>query len=108
MASGVPDDFSLSTNPFGNSTEIVIPIKGLHPTLCLSLSPHPDTDRIILKEYLPSTPAGRIPRWRSTLRESTIIAVKDIHIDTLDEISSAVAAARLRQDASVSFTLATP
>eukprot|EP00555_Chaetoceros_dichaeta_P004056 CAMPEP_0198252752 /NCGR_PEP_ID=MMETSP1447-20131203/3232_1 /TAXON_ID=420782 /ORGANISM="Chaetoceros dichaeta, Strain CCMP1751" /LENGTH=139 /DNA_ID=CAMNT_0043938127 /DNA_START=168 /DNA_END=584 /DNA_ORIENTATION=- len=108
MTSGVPEDFSLSPNPFGNSTTIVIPLKGLHPTLGLSLSPHPDSDRILLKECLPSTLAGRIHRWRSTLRESTMIAVNDIHIDTLDEITSAIAAARLRRDDSVSFTLATP
>ena len=56
--SGPPDDFFLSTNPFGHSTDITLPVKGTHPTLGLSLTLHPDNDRIVLTGCLPSTPVG--------------------------------------------------
>mmetsp|Transcript_21547 Transcript_21547/g.25679 ORF Transcript_21547/g.25679 Transcript_21547/m.25679 type:complete len:144 (+) Transcript_21547:643-1074(+) len=108
MVLGIPGGFCLSTNPFEHSTDITIPIKGNHSTLGLSLALHPDNDCIILRECIPSTPAGRIPRWRSTIRDSTVITVNDISSSSIDNVLSSIAAARLRNDESVSFTLVTP
>jgi len=63
-----PDNFFLSTNPFGPSTTITVSVKGTHAALGLHLISNQDTDRIILESCAASNPAARIPRWRSTLR----------------------------------------
>ena len=78
IVSGIPDGFCLSTNLFGHSADITLPLKGSHNILGISLALNPDNDHIILKECLPYTPAGHIPRWRSTIRDSTVIAVNNI------------------------------
>ena len=59
-AAGVPEDFVLSTNLFGNSTDVTIPIKGNHPTIGLQLKIHTNTNRILLRKCTPSTPEARI------------------------------------------------
>ena len=99
-----PDDFTLSSNPFGNSVEISIPVKGIHPTLGLDLIQDDDTNRIKLKSCSPSTPAARIPRWRSTLRDGIVIAINDAPVDTIDNITTAIATARTSSTPSLRFT----
>ena len=74
----IADDFHLTTNPFGPSTIVTLPIKGTHPALGLHLIQHEDNNRILLHSCVPSTPAARIPRWRSTLHQSSIIAIDDV------------------------------
>lgn len=59
----ITDDFERSTNPFGHSTEITLPIKCNHTTISLALNHHHDADRIILTIYLFSTPASHIHLW---------------------------------------------
>ena len=95
-ASGVPENFVLSSNPLGHSTDITIPINGNHLSLGLRLEIHTDTDRIILRECIPSTPAARIPKWRSTLRDSTIITVDGKPTDTIMQVKSMISDARKR------------
>ena len=69
-ATGPPDDFHLTSNPFGPSTTVALTTKETQPTLSLDLYHHSDTSRIVLRLCFPSTPAARIPRWRSTLQDS--------------------------------------
>ena len=102
---GLPDDFHLSTNPFGPSTDFTLPLKGQHPTLGLDLIKHPDNSRILMKSCSPSTPAARIPRWRSTLRNSIIIAVNNTPIDSSHQVAAIIAKARAAKVPSVSFTV---
>ena len=103
-ATGTPDDFHLISNPFGPSTTITLTTKCSHPTLLLDLHHHSDISRIVLRSYLPSTPAVRIPRWRSTLRDSYIIAVDDIPIDTIVDITKYIAVDRT-SSAKIIFTV---
>jgi len=60
-------EFELSSNPFEKSVDISILVTGDHPTLGLDLLHHTDNAQITLKFCVPSTPAARIPHWRSTL-----------------------------------------
>ena len=56
---------------------------------------------------MPSKPAAQIPRWRSKLRDSTIIAVDGKPTDTILQVESMISDARKREDIAVTFTLAT-
>ena len=76
-------NFELSMNLFGPSYSLYLPVKGDHPTLGFNLITHTDNARIILKDMLPSTPAHKIPLWRSTLRQAILIAINDDIIDTI-------------------------
>ena len=87
-------EFDLSSNPFGPSLNITIKFKGTHPTLGLISSIDNDTSSLILESMSPSTPAHRIPRWKSTLRQSTIIAVDDNPVHNNDEIMQCILNAR--------------
>ena len=102
---GPPDDFHLSTYPFGPSTEFTLPLKGQHPTLGLDLITDPNNSQIVMKSCSPSTPAARIPRWRSTLRNSVIIAVNGAPIDSSQQIMDIITKARTAKDPSLSFTV---
>ena len=48
-ATGPPDDFHLTSNPFGPSTTVTLTTKGTHPTLGLDIHHHSDTSRIVLR-----------------------------------------------------------
>ena len=87
-------EFDLSSNPFGPSLNITIKVKGTHPTLGLISSIDNDTSSLILESMAPSTPAHRIPRWKSTLRQSTIIAVDDNPVHNNDELMQCILNAR--------------
>ena len=60
---GPPDDFHLSTNPFGPSTAFTLCLKENHPTVGLNFIEHPDNSCIKLQPCSPSTPAAHISRW---------------------------------------------
>ena len=103
-----PDDFHLTSNPFGPSTTVTLTTKGTHPTLGLDIHHHSDTSRIVLRSCFPSTPAARIPRWRSTLRESYIIALDDTPVTTIEDVTRHIAAARSSSAKSIVFTMVPP
>jgi len=50
-----------------------------------------------------STPCARLPRWRYELRGAYCTSVNDIPVSTIDEIRSAIEAARLRSDSDVNM-----
>ena len=89
-----PIDFELTSNPFGSSVDITILLKGDHPTLGLDLVHDDDNNRITLASCISSTPAARIPRWRSTLRHATIVAIDHVPINTIDDIKSSITSSR--------------
>lgn len=64
-----------SDNPYDNEIDITIDVKGDHPTLGLDVQHNKDFDRLQLLACSNGTPAGKIQRWRSTLRNAFIIAV---------------------------------
>ena len=48
-----------------------------------------------------STPAARIPRWRSTLRHSFLLNIGDTSIGTFEDINRAIELERTRHAASI-------
>ena len=62
---------SLSSNPFDNEITVTMSVRGNHETLGMKLAQNKDIgNRIQLLECLNSTPAARIPKWRSVLRNA--------------------------------------
>eukprot|EP00555_Chaetoceros_dichaeta_P015347 CAMPEP_0198275924 /NCGR_PEP_ID=MMETSP1447-20131203/65035_1 /TAXON_ID=420782 /ORGANISM="Chaetoceros dichaeta, Strain CCMP1751" /LENGTH=347 /DNA_ID=CAMNT_0043970831 /DNA_START=737 /DNA_END=1776 /DNA_ORIENTATION=+ len=100
-----PEEFTLSSSPFGHSVDISLPTKGLHPTLGLSLECHDDNDHIIIMSCIASTPAARIPRWRSTLRQSILVAIDHIPVTTLTDVSTRIATLRSSGATTLTITL---
>ena len=103
-----PIEFSLTSNPHGPSFELDLRIKGTDPTLGLELIQDKDTERILLKSCRPSTPAARIPRWRSTLRNSILVEINGTIIDTLTAATQAISQARAQNKSSISIILIPP
>jgi len=87
-------EFERSSNPFGNSANVSISIKGDHPTLGLEIIKNSDNARLTLHSCTSSTPLTRIPRWRSTLRSGIIIAIDNQLVDTIADITTIISTSR--------------
>ena len=73
--------------PHRPTTLVKIKIKGDHPTLGLLLQPD-DHGRLIFNDAAPHAPANRLPRWKSTLRHSTLLEFNNIKIDNKEHLQS--------------------
>ena len=59
-------------------------IKGTHETMGLILQTNGDFGNgLQLKECKRSTPAAKIPKWKSTLRESFLIKINDTKMNSI-------------------------
>ena len=67
-------------NPYDNVMSIVIENTGHHPTRGLDLALDEKFEKLKLIACDKSTPAGKIPRWRSTLRNSLLLTFNDLPI----------------------------
>ena len=65
----------MSSDPYNNRLEHKIILKGTHKTLGMQLITDNISGRIKLKQCLPGTPSARLPKWRSELRNSTILTI---------------------------------
>ncbi len=98
-----------SPDPFHKCVIIPIPIKGTHPTLGLITMPTPlSNHRIQLIDMAKSTPAHKIPRWRSTLKRAVIIAVDDNPVAHEEDIKKYISMARQKQADTIMVKFATP
>ena len=81
----------LSPDPYDNTLRIQLPLRScLHPTVGLEIDMCPRRNRPILKNCLKGTPAARIARWRSTLRNAYILSVNDIPVNNLSDITELI------------------
>lgn len=85
-----PQVIKFSDNPFDNKLEITIDNKGDHPTLRLDVVHHKDFDKVQLISCSKGTPAGKILRWRSTLRDSFVLAVDHTPISDITSLKKAI------------------
>ena len=51
----------------------------------------------------PSTPAHKIPRWRSTLRQAILIAINDDVIDSIQQVENIVTQAKKEGTKTLTF-----
>ena len=97
-----PYNITLSSDPFDDVLEIGISTHGVHPTLGLELHSNDEIgERLQLENCAKSTPAARIPRWRSTLRHSFPIAIVTTAVHTVQDIKNAVKSARINNESTI-------
>ena len=103
----MPYNISLSLNPFDNYTYHTIQVKGDHPLLGLSLQSCATKNIPKIVEYLKSTPAIRIPRWKTELNNAYIVAVNNNEVKTIDEVKNQINIAREKRYKDVDIQIAT-
>ena len=82
---------SLSSDPIDNIINIEVSTKGKHATLGLVLKNNPDIGgRLQVLDCTPSTPAAKIPKWRSTIRQSFLHAIDGKNVYTQQEVEDIV------------------
>ena len=101
------EDIYLSYDPFGPTTTATIRVSGVHPTLGLELDFTDTSHRLILRNCAKSTPAHKIKRWRSTLRNGSLIRIDNKPTPTINDVEAIIEQARLEQKSHLTLTFAT-
>ena len=83
--------FVFSLNPYRPSLDVQIQVKGDHPTLGIDLVTDTNNGRLLLKGMKTSTPAHKVPRWKTTLKQATLVPVDDSIIETTTQLSQYIA-----------------
>jgi hypothetical protein len=96
---GFPDrdaiaSLEFSCDPFGPSFDEPILLQGLHPTAGLELVADTARGHPRLRNCLSSTPAARIPLWRSRIRHAFLIAIDGLPVHSIDDVQQAIATVR--------------
>ncbi len=86
----LPFDIWMSHDPFDAVIPVQIDLKGHHPTLGMVFETCPIHNRLPLKDIVPSTPAAKIKKWRSTLKNHHLVSVGTHIIRTIDELTSII------------------
>ncbi len=93
----MPYNIYLSEDPFDDVIAIAIDDFGCHSTMGLVLQHCPYRNRPQLMDILPSQPASRIKRWRSTIKNSYVTQIDEHTIQTIDDIISAIKQCRFQK-----------
>ena len=89
----------LSVDPYDNRVTITLPRRPcLHPSQGLDLEICPQRNLPRLKGCLKGTPAVRISRWRSVLRNAYILSVNGSDVTTIDDVVEAISLAKGKND----------
>ena len=84
----LPKTVHLSTDIYDNILIRKVKNKGKHPTRGLILKICPKQNLPIIKECENSTPAAKLPKWRSTMRGAYIIEINNERIRTIKDAIS--------------------
>jgi hypothetical protein len=90
----MPYHIYISDDPFNQRLDITIPLKGDHPTLGLKLTQCEYRQRPRLTDMALSTPASRIPKWRSQLRNAYLVEFNHHPIYTIEDAIQQICTAR--------------
>ena len=102
-----PDDMFLSACPFGLMIVMEIITNSTHPTLGLEIDERNMKGRLELINCAKSTPAHKMKRWRSTLRNSNILEVESEPIASIDQLKAAISDAKIQGKSSIKIMFAT-
>ncbi len=86
----MPYDITLSTCPYDNYTSRTVGSWGQDELLGLDVVIDEATGLPQLRDIRKSTPAARIKKWKSQLRNSYITSVNGTEVTTIDEIRDAI------------------
>lgn len=93
----MPYHIYLSTDPFDDVIAIAIDDFGCHTTMGLVVRQCSSRNRPQLVDILPSQPASRIKRWRSTIKNSYVIQIDEFSIQTVEDIPKAIKECRTKK-----------
>ena len=102
-----PFELFFSHNPFDNTLEIEIPIKGDHPTLGLLTTYDEYRQRLQIKDMALSTPGRRLKCWRTAIRNGYILKFQEFAISSQADLEHAVSQVRRRGLLKAKFVIAT-
>ena len=100
-------DLWLSHDPFGPTLTMEVTTKGTHPTVGLQLDDNNINGRLYLRHCEKRTPAARMKKWRTNLRNSNLLRINDIPVSTLEQVKQIVADARANKTPNLLLTFAT-
>ena len=89
----------LSLDPYDNRVDITLLRRAWsHPTQGLELEICPLRNLPRLKSCVKGTPAARISRWRSVLRNAYILSINGSSITTIDDVVETISSAQTNND----------
>jgi len=90
----MPYNIYLSQDPFDDIFQIQVDDFGTHATMGMIFHQCPYRHLPQLKDILPSQPCSRIKKWRSTIKNSYCVQIEEHIIETIQDITLAIAACR--------------
>ena len=75
-----------SSNPYENELPITVENRGQHPTQGLDVIYNDEFEKVQLLACEKGTPAGKIDKWRSTLRIAFILDVNGTPITSIKHL----------------------
>ena len=103
----MPFQVTLSSDPIDNTFNIPIQLSGKHATLGLYVKMNQKMNRVQLSHCIPGTPAAKIPKWRSMLRNSYVTKYNDIPIVSISHLESVIAASRIAKQTTSTIMFST-
>ena len=102
-----PNSIELCNNFSGPTTTITLALKGTHPTAGLILNDSDYIHQLKLRHCEKSTPAARIRKWRSTLRNSILHKINDKVVQNKNDVLNCIKEARSNGIKNVDITFIT-
>jgi len=90
-----PYDIYFSTDPFDQTLEIDVPIKGDHPTLGILTDFCDARQRLQVRDMALSTPGSRLKKWHTVIWKSYILKFNDFSIQSQQDLEHAISQTRL-------------
>jgi dUTP pyrophosphatase len=84
------DEYNFDSNPFDNVIVIHIDNTGTHPTRGLDLTINEKMERLQLLACNKGTPAGKIEKWRSTIKNGFLLSVNDIPVTNVTDVKRCI------------------
>ena len=100
------NEIILSSDPYDDTITVTCGTSGSDPYAGLDLQDDTRENTVQLLHCKKSNPAAKIPKWRSTLRNATLVAVDDIRVQKKHEVKELIQQAR-DFDKSIQLTFAT-
>ena len=82
----VPYHMKLFSDPIDNMIDISIATNGMHTTLGVLLENNKPINRVKLINCIPGTPAAKIPKWRTILRNKFMTLYNNKSVKSIADI----------------------
>jgi deoxyuridine 5'-triphosphate nucleotidohydrolase len=103
----MPYDINLSSNPFDNHTTRIVSTKGKHPTLGFTLKMCPIRGLPKITHITQGTPAARISKWNSQIRNGYLTGADNKPIKTINDFRKHITDIRKNKKENTTIQVAT-